>query len=350
MSTCRRPAFTLIELLVVVAIIALLISILLPALSEAREQARRAKSQANLHGQGVAVAACQSENNGFGPGWDDGEPGAPAGTQPFMLTWVDVLFDNGYLSDPKAGVCPSDQRPDSPMQKRGQGGVSGWANAYRFVENFGVNESPKFGTRTSYGLSQIMHYQFPKDLHGDAARQVYAADGWWSWIGSVNAAWVMAPRVLGYQPDIVQFINPVAGMVGWRHGKTFGANFLYRDGHVAVVTPRPPRNQNELYFETVNTTQTFLWRPGESGVRDKVEPWGFGVYERQNTADIAEWRDPSSPWNKPPGRRLLENPGLGKLLGPDHWHPYSFPDELSPAWKTNNNAWRKLPNRSAQRQ
>jgi len=142
-----RSAFTLIELLVVIAIIALLVSILLPSLAEAREQAKQVKCAAHLAGIGRGVQVCFTEYKGYGPGWDDGEPGGPIGHMEFMLTWADVLFDHKMVGDPRAQLCPSDQRPDWLAKRCG----AEWG--FSFVENIGVGETPKRGVRTSFAIN-----------------------------------------------------------------------------------------------------------------------------------------------------------------------------------------------------
>lgn len=345
-SAQATQAFTLIELLVVVAIIALLISILLPGLNDAREQAKRAKCGANLHGIAGAVATCSAENRGHTPSWDDGEPGNPTGHQAYMLTWVDVLFDNNYLSDPKAGLCPTDKRPDDPVERRGRGGVGGWGGDYRFVENMGMGEAWKYGMRTSFAMNAHMHYNFLEDRHPDSARQVFAADGWWTWFGSINAAWLMQSQMSGSAPDPLAFPNISGTMIGWRHGKRFGADFLYNDGHVSTLTPVRPASSsnNDVLNTTVDTMKTFSWLPGESPSRVYDSAWGgpgpVGQYESTNVPEFANPR-------RSPRWLAARNSGAGKYVaasGTEHFHPYSFPEELSPAWKTANHAWRRLPN------
>ncbi|TWT43628.1 Type II secretion system protein G precursor [Phycisphaerae bacterium RAS1] len=347
-----RSGFTLIELLVVIAIISLLISILLPSLSEAREQAKRTKCGANLRAIGNAVEACRSENNGFGPSWDDGDAfagsGAPARPAPYILyTWLDVLYDIGYLSDWKAGLCATDKRPDQPMRDRGAVGNPDW----EFVSPSGKLE---LGTRTSYALNIVMHYNYKEDLFEDAARQVYACDGWWNWFGSINAAWVMAPRIVpSVPPDAARW--PVSDeangtSVAWRHGKQRFCQFVFRDGHAQLVQPKVPKTAAELLIATVDTTKVFSWLPGEQNVKVSLNNTYSSTHA--NPQRVTAWNNRRPFWaggnltGSPivadrRGRSLDLAPGIEGTTG--NWHPYGYAQELSPVWRSKNKAWRRLP-------
>lgn len=325
-----RRGFTLIELLVVVAIIALLISILLPSLSAAREQAKRVRCGVNLYQLGQAVQSCETENNGYGPTWDDGESDLHSPGTPYnMLTWVDVLFDKEYYSDPEAAICPTDRRPDEVMARRGE------TQQYYFVRKLGNYEQQRPGVRTSYALNAHMHFNFREDRHADSARQVYAIDGWWNWFGSLDAAWLMMGRFTSGVPDPTGWpFNQ--GKVGWRHGNEMGAQTLYRDGHVGLIVPKVPASQSEILYGTVDTSRSFTWLPGESAAR----PY-YGNYEAGGNPGRIENYDGRKPaWVNP------RNTGQGgKRIGEgDNIHPFGFPEELSAVWRTNNQAWNRLPN------
>lgn len=330
----RMKAFTLIELLVVVAIIALLISILLPSLGAARESAKEVKCGANLSSMGKALGTCYAENSDFGPTWDDGNI---SGIQ-YMYTWVDVLFDLDYLSDFSAGVCPTDQRPDEVARLRGV------AWHYSFVRTQGVGENGRPGVRTSYAISPIMHFNFKEDRYKDAARQVAALDGWWCWFGSLNAFWLMQPRIQGSAGDpLVSPAGQHGTMVGWRHGNNLKAQTLFRDGHAAPLAPRIPKTQQELYFQTVDTVSAYTYLPGESAIRGYKD-----VYFSPSPWAAPEWKtDPRSPFPgklRAPEFKYAEFRNSAKRIGSgDNFHPFDFPERLSAYYRTDRKIWRKLP-------
>jgi len=342
----RVSAFTLIELLVVVAIIALLISILLPTLSQAKEQARMAKCGANLRSLGQAVAACYAENRDYGPSWDDGEANPGMGSEWYLYSWADTLFEIGYLGNPDGQICPSDRRPDGVTYTRAS--PEEWN--YKFVREFNKEETPRNGVRTSYAINAHMHFNFPQDRFKDPARQVYAADGWWTWFGSLNAAWLMAPKILGSSPDPIGWPNEHATMVGWRHGRNHSAQLLMRDGHVTTLVPKATgfSSPNDLLFETVDTSRYFTWLPGENPARDYDYTYGQ-IFNNPHRIENYVGRQPTWLRVRPSSHGGPPGPG-GKQLGVyDNVHPYAYPEELNATWRTLNHAWLNLPDAQADR-
>lgn len=345
----RPSGFTLIELLVVVAIIALLISILLPSLGRARDQAKKAKCGSGLRSLGQAVASCANQNNGYGPSWDDGEAGP--GTQWFMYTWCDTLFDMGLLGTPDAQICPSDMRPDEATSIRCAPGQP--YNRFVWVKTPGTNETPHRGVRSSFALNVLMHGNFPQDRYKDTARQVYAADGWWTWFGSINAAWLLYSRLnLGGQPSPTAIPNDGGSSIGWRHGQERSAQLLLCDGHVANLVPRTAgiTNLQTLCGETVDTSRYFTWLPGESPSRFKYDKYATGSIPPLHGMP-ADVQDPQA---VPAWVRAVQPPhlgGKGYVTGTnsDNWMPFGYPDELNAVWRTQHKAWEQLPNDQAAR-
>jgi prepilin-type N-terminal cleavage/methylation domain-containing protein/prepilin-type processing-associated H-X9-DG protein len=326
-----RHAFTLIELLVVVAIISLLISILLPSLQRAREQAKLVKCGVNLHSIGQARESCAAEHNGFGPDWDDGEP--PQGHNRFMYTWVDTLFDEGFLADWHAGLCPVDQWPDEVTEMRA--GPDRWR--FNFVRTMGIGDLIRYGIRTSYALNGIMNYNHPRDRYQDASRQVYAIDGWWTWFACLNAQWLAAGAANGAHP--VDYPHWMGTMVGWRHTMEYVANALFCDGHVARIAPNlagfvqdDPMSDPD---RTVDTTKYFTWLPGERTTRGVGDSY---------LGSIVEFR------GRAPAYTEIPTDADGFTL------PANFPrEELSSRYKTwrwyeeRKNYWHRLVNATRDR-
>lgn len=321
----RKPrGFTLIELLVVVAIIALLISILLPSLADAREQAKRAKCGANLHSIGQALITCGDENKGFVPTWDDGN--GNIGPNRIMYTWVDGLFDLKNLGDVKASFCPSDDRDADPMVARG---VS-WN--FNFVDTLGVNERIRPGVRTSYAQNIIsVGWNHPQDKYKDASHQAWAADGWWTWFGNMQAMWLMRREVFGQTTDPVMTPTWQGAMQAWRHGKNFQSNILFVDGHVAPLAPNRPTSIAEWRRRTVDTNRVFTWLPGETSDRLDIDCYGAN-------GEVPEW---ASLYPKPRGASCGQSAR--------YVFPSGMPDYLDLVFRTNNRLWSEFPDNPADR-
>ena len=270
----------------------------------------RVLCQFRLQQLGQGAMACMQEHNGFSPTKDDGPASGPSW---IMLTWADLLYDLNYITDPRWQLCPADAHPDPATEERGDI----WG--FWFVDQFGVNETPRPGVRTSYALNSVVSFNWPEDRYVDASRQVYAIDGWWTWFACLNAAWLYADEVFGMDRP-VDWPNWQATMVGWRHGSEHGANALFLDGSVRFVTPIVPADMQELLHGTFDTEDAFTWLPGEQTIRYDNEEYD---------GSHPEWlhRLPA-----------LACYGYGWCQDPD------LPNELDATWRSEHNAWVKLPN------
>ncbi len=105
-----KSAFTLIELLVVIAIIAILTSILLPVSLKAIEMARRSNCANNLKSIGVAFTTYASDHQGEMPHHRPlpAANGSFSETPDFSAIAIKV-YTNGYVTDLRLWVCPSDK-------------------------------------------------------------------------------------------------------------------------------------------------------------------------------------------------------------------------------------------------
>jgi prepilin-type N-terminal cleavage/methylation domain-containing protein/prepilin-type processing-associated H-X9-DG protein len=120
----RKQAFTLIELLVVISIIAVLVGILLPALGAARHSAYNITCGQNQHQVGIALHAYSVDNDDrlavnpeAGLDFARGYFGIGQATNAIYTKGTDQLIGlgmvlDGYIEDPQAMFCPSDDSAD----------------------------------------------------------------------------------------------------------------------------------------------------------------------------------------------------------------------------------------------
>jgi prepilin-type processing-associated H-X9-DG protein len=241
----------------------------------------------------------------------------------------------------EAGVCPSDNRPDDLPRARG----TSWG--FTFVDKFGVDQALRPGVRGSYALNALMNYNNAGDKFEDGARQIFALDGWWSWCGDYNAAWLMRSVVFG------QTVDPLwphweATMVGWRHPRENIANALFLDGHVSPLRPRRPRSLPEIYSRTTDTARAFTWLPGEHPLRYDWEPYQRDPESGRPASYPGEIEDY---FTRVPARVSGNTKAIrwGSGDGGVDWMPEDFPEELSCNWRTAFHRWRYFPSDPADR-
>jgi prepilin-type processing-associated H-X9-DG protein len=315
-------------------------------MANAREQAKRMKCSANLHSIGQAIHICWNDYNGYGPTWDDGgyrDSGhVPKDGKYVMYTWTDVLYDEGFLAEYAAALCPSDKRPDDVTAARGEE----WG--FYFVDKIGVGQQKKPGVRGSYALSAQMHYNHPKvKWEADPSKQLLAADGWWSWCANFNAQWLMYLKWTGKYVDPLKYGGKwELTMVGWRHptNNAFACNVLYLDGHVSATVPRLPNVASDIVKKSTDTVKTFTWLPGEAPGRYDYDPYiggeikDYDYYPGTGKKRVPDWR-----WWEPDVALGGGNNKEVKYDGGADMMPTDFTDQLSCNWRTSKKYWSKLP-------
>jgi hypothetical protein len=297
-------AFSLAELLVVVGIIALLLAITLPPLQFARRSAMQARCASNLQQLGRALGSSHTELN-FYPHPDDG------GT-PIRYTWIDVLIQRGSLGGGLAGgatgasvgYCPMDARPDPMNSARNQTLIYPPNHNERGIDySYGIGVPLALGGWAVRGAPGTDNRpRMFRDHERNVAGRVLAADGYDSGIYNLSGNALFTDS----WNDPTQFDNTVA----WRRHRSTArspigvANVLFQDYHVRAL------HYNSSEANPINTSQSFVWQPGEPvyvNPGDRIDDFWYPNQSPPNYGSV------------PPGT--------------------TFPDELLPYWYTQLHYW-----------
>jgi prepilin-type N-terminal cleavage/methylation domain-containing protein/prepilin-type processing-associated H-X9-DG protein len=285
-QTVPRCGFTLIELLVVIGIIGVLIGMLLPAVQKVRESAARLKCANNLKQIGLGLHSYHDATGSFPPGvnaaylsdWEEAT-GPGWGWAAYLLPHVEqdnlfhtILFQLSITDPPNAGSrvtpvavyrCPSEAAGPTFIAYTlgGPGQPSVPLCAVAAANYVGMASSEDSWTFTTWDWDGVLypqsHVRFA-DITDGTSQTIAVSErsmrhGEVTWVGAVPGAKVVPadPRApadvwddnvaltLGYVGDATK-----PGEVGsmWTseahssaHGA--GANFLFCDGHVQLLTP-----------------------------------------------------------------------------------------------------------------
>lgn len=186
-------AFTLVELLVVIGLIGLLIALLMPALVRAREQARWVACASNLSQIGSSLLMYANESHGWlfpiGPPGADGRPTTLGTTVPRDQRWPVYVFGKW---NPRIMLCPSDDQP---------------AEEHSYVLNEHLADHQiKYSNSRLGGLNSTQVVVMGEKLSG----------------------------VADYFMERDEFTRVVEP---FRHGLSYGSNYLYLDLHVSTTPP-----------------------------------------------------------------------------------------------------------------
>jgi prepilin-type N-terminal cleavage/methylation domain-containing protein/prepilin-type processing-associated H-X9-DG protein len=224
-----KTAFTLIELLVVIAIIAILAAMLLPALSQAKAKGQATRCKSNLRQLGVAVRMYLDDYQMYPP---------PISSTNANMNWWGALVPYHRLQLTNSALhCPTYQ---GILSEDGRG-------SYAYNDN---------GTGEAKGIGVL-------DLARHESEIVAPSD-----MFLVSDARAFFHTLMGYSgtegemltsEDVPLFLTGANERQIFRHGKGF--NFLYCDGHVALV--------NRSYF--LNRTNS--WQNWNYDHQPHKETW-----------------------------------------------------------------------------
>ena len=227
--------FTLIEMLVVIAVIAILASLLAPSLQKSLRATRSVTCLNNLRQLGIWARGYAEDWGGYLPIHNDGT----ANTYNFCYGWINAMRDAGIPADLRTGsgmICEELYRIHAGEFNRNS--ASGMYTGYSLNTRLGglkiqnksrAEISPRLhllnGKKFWFSDGRVYDSGAKFDVHASMLILDYDASGTakhygpWPWVK------------ISETDSTGQVFNPLNG-----HKNQLDANFLYGDGHAAVLS------------------------------------------------------------------------------------------------------------------
>ena len=221
-----KRAFTLVELLVVMGIISLLIALLLPSARKVMESAKSVNCKSNLKQINLMLVTYANDNKGvLFPTGVEVTSGIPKTLGTNVEPWY--RWPMYVFPELKRKVVPPTPLPTAPYDYAAH---LKWSVKILLCP---VDEEPE-GAH-SYILNKHLadrHVKFgSKNLGGKSSANIVLMG---EKINSVSDYYMEVTRDTSGNPDTTEFYRIVEQ---YRHGPTYGSNYLYLDGHVEAVPP-----------------------------------------------------------------------------------------------------------------
>lgn len=236
-----QHGFTITELLVVIAVIAILAALLMPTVQGMVDRARAAQCAANLRQFGAAALLYRYEHNGYlPPGYllppiytDENNNPKDGGMDGKGGKVATALTEGGYLTKNDLPCCPSMRMSEKGVKNLKPGQTA--RGIFKMEGSYVLNI---FLTQTKIEALPGPYWNDNDGPYPGDSKMLLAAEAYFT--GISNSIEHQEMTLNGV--DLGTAYNHVPR----HHGKN-RLNFMFLDGHIALLGPRPEKKENGRY-------------------------------------------------------------------------------------------------------